>query len=334
MGRSGHASAGRTRRGDELGLRRALSDRILPFLVAAMAFLAALALAGFMAAASLARHWQQGAGANLTVQVTHPADPAPGGGTRREQVLALLRATPGIAQANALSDGELADLLRPWLGNTAESLALPLPAVIRVRLADPGGSPGADLGGLARQLEAAVPGTQVESHQIWLGRLSALARSLQACAGVALLVVAGVAAAVVAVATRAGLASRREAIEIVHGLGATGGYIAGRFARRATWLAALGGLAGALAAFPVLLGLAQLAAPFAGVQAVEPAAPASPLLAALMSEMMSALMSALAAAGALPAGLLISVAALPIAAAAIGFLTAQATVRGWLRRLP
>ena len=325
----------RTGRGDELGLRRAFPDRILPFLVAAMAFLGALAFAGFMAAASLARHWQEGAGANLTVLVPHPGDPAPdggakdggakdGGSTRRDRALALLRGAPGIAQAQTLSDGELADLLRPWLGNASESLALPLPAVIRVRL---GGEGSADLDGLARTLEAAIPGAQVERHQIWIGRLSALARSLQACAGVALLVVAGVAAAVVAVATRAGLSARREAIEIVHGLGATGGYIAGRFARRATWLAAVGGLAGALAALPVLLGLAQLAAPFAGVQALDPSAGVPALDP-------SAGASPLRVAEALPASLLLGVAALPFGAAAIGFLTAQATVRGWLRRLP
>ena len=45
---------------DELGLRRAISDRMLPFLVAAMAFLAALRMAGWVGAASLALHWQQG----------------------------------------------------------------------------------------------------------------------------------------------------------------------------------------------------------------------------------------------------------------------------------
>ena len=61
---------------DELGLRRAFSDRLLPFLVAAMAFLAALALAGAEGAASLARHWREGAGTSLTVQV--PRAGAPG----------------------------------------------------------------------------------------------------------------------------------------------------------------------------------------------------------------------------------------------------------------
>ena len=51
----------------------------------------------------------------------------------------------------------------------------------------------------------------------------------------------------------------------MHGLGATDGYIAGRFAGRAT--AARGdraALAGAVLALPVLLALAGLAAPFAG----------------------------------------------------------------------
>jgi cell division transport system permease protein len=112
---------------DELGLRWALSDRMLPLLVAAMAFLAALALAGWFGSAALARHWQQGAGASLTVQVPQPAEPS----TRIDQkgvdqkgvdqsrlsaVLALLTGTPGVASAHALSDQELADLLRPWLG--------------------------------------------------------------------------------------------------------------------------------------------------------------------------------------------------------------------------
>ena len=80
---------------DELGLRRAISDRLLPFLVAAMAFLAALAMAGWVGAASLARHWQQGAGSALTVQVPRPQEPAAqGSGTRLERVLALLVAPP------------------------------------------------------------------------------------------------------------------------------------------------------------------------------------------------------------------------------------------------
>jgi cell division transport system permease protein len=297
---------------DDLGLQRALSDRLLPFLVAAMAFLAALGLAGSLAAAGLARHWQQGAEAALTIQVPNPgADSAAPGLSRLARVLALLRTDPTVADARPLTDAELDALLRPWLGAEAGQLALPLPAVIAVHLADP----AAPLGALTATLVAAAPGTLVESHGVWVRRLAALARSLQACAAVALLVVAAVAVAVVAVATHAGIAARREAIEIVHGLGAPDGYIAARFAGRATRLAAIGAAAGALAALPVLLTLAGLAAPFGGL-----AAPDTPV-------------AALAPAG-LPILLWLALPLLPLIAAAIGYLTAQATVRSWLRRLP
>ncbi len=308
---------------DELGLKRALADRMLPFLVAAMAFLAALALAGWVGAATLAQHWQRGAGASITVQVPQPGDPAAGagGGSRLERVLDDLAAAPGIAGARALSPAELQDLLRPWLGAGPQPLLARMPSVVAVRLASPPPAPAA-LAALGARLDRAAPGTVLETQGVWIDRLLALARSLQACAGAALLVVAGVAAAVVAVATRAGLAARREAIEIVHGLGATDGFIAARFAGRATLLAATGGIAGALAALPVLMALARLAAPFAAGGAMASAGgPAAAVLGQRLAD-------------ALPAALWLLLPGLPLAAAAIGFATAQVTVRRWLRRLP
>ena len=66
----------RPSRFDDLGLRRALSDRLLPALVGAMTFLAALTVAGVLAAAAIAEHWQTGAAAVLTVQVPRPGEPA------------------------------------------------------------------------------------------------------------------------------------------------------------------------------------------------------------------------------------------------------------------
>ncbi len=328
----GRVVIARRGRFDALGLRRALSDRLLPGLVAAMAFLAALALAGAVAASSLASRWREGAGAVLTVQVPDPLAPSvagPGtapGSSRVDAVRALLRAEPGVAAAHLLGEAELAELLRPWLG-AGDALSLPLPGVIEVRLRGGADAEAAGAGGaapgeaadgrgdtLAGRLAQAAPGTLVERNGDWMRRLGALARSLQACAAAALLVVAGVAAAVVAVATRAGLSARRDAIGIVHGLGATDGYIAGRFAARATLLASLGAGLGALAALPVLLGLASLAAPFAAPAASDAAA----------------------ASGfdALPATIWGALPVLPLAAAAIGWATAQFTVRRWLRRLP
>jgi cell division transport system permease protein len=298
----------RPRGADDLGLRRALSDRLLPLLVAAMVFLAALALAGVIAASALARHWQAGAGSLLTVQVPQPDTASPAGPPRAESVASLLKTTPHIA-ARRLSADDLAAILRPWLGADAGPLSLDLPAVFEVRLLD-----SADTHNLAASLGEAAPGILVERNSVWFDRLGVLARSLQASAALALAVTAAVATAVVAVATRAGLAVRRDAIDIVHGLGATDGMIAGHFARRITLLVFWGAMLGLALAIPLLLGLATLTAPFS---------PDRPPVGSVPDVL-----------GTLPLPLWSLLPVLPVTAAAIGWLTAQSTVRSWLSGLP
>ena len=301
----------RPARFDELGLRRALADRMVPFLVAAMAFLAALAIAGWMGAAALAARWESGAGSTLTVQVPKPGEPdATGSGTRLHTVETLLSAAPGVESAKALSDDQLNTLLRPWLGADLKNLAVPVPGVIAVHLT----GDTRDLSGMQAQLEQKAPGTIVEDHATWAGRLATLARSLQLCSGLVLLVVALVTAAVIAVATRSGLASRRDAIMIVYQLGATDGYIAQRFAARAAVLASVGGVIGGLFALPVVFMLSNLAAPLAGATAPAPVTAAAFAF--------------------LPLSLWLLPLILPVAAVVIGWCTTQITMRQWLRQLP
>jgi cell division transport system permease protein len=292
------------RRVDHLGLRSAMAERLTPMLIGAMSFLAALAIAGALAASSLAGQWTQNTGAALTVQVPEPADKSQEGkATRLQAVLTLLQNATDVAGAKALSGAELNTLLRPWLGEDAAKLALPIPAVITASWTGDG-PPDA----LRGALEAVAPGTLVETGARWAARVAALTGSLQASAVSVLFIVALVASAVISVVTHAGLAQRRETIEIIHGLGALDSDIAIRFAIRATSLAAFGAAIGTACALPVLLWLAALAAPFAGI-VPNP----GPL--------------------ALPVSLWVALPAVPAAAALIGWVTTQVTVRGWLRRL-
>ncbi len=328
MREASSAAAGpvpRRRRPDGLSLRRALSGRLLPALVAAMTFLAALALAGAVGASLLAARWSGGAAAALTVQVPRP-DEAAAAGSRIDAVMALLAGEPAFALRRRLDRAALARLLAPWLGPDAD-IALPLPGVVQLRL----GAGAALPADLAARLEQAAPGTLLERNAAWSDRLVLLGTSLQACAALALVVVAGVAVAVVAVATGAALAARRQAIEIVHGLGASDGYIAGRFAGRAARLALLGGLAGTLLSVPLLLELCRLAAPFAAPAALDPADAMSVAAGSTGPTGFGGLSGLL---DRVPWPLWIALPLLPMLTASIGWATAQATVRTWLRRLP
>ncbi len=260
-------------------------NRLLPVLSAAMVFLAALAGAGSLAAASLANHWREAA-AGTTIQV--PQDEAPA-------AAALL----GPA-THRMSPAEMASALKPWLGGDTATIAMPLPAVITL----PGNPPP----NLEQALARAAPGAVVVRDTVWQQRAAVLADSLQSGAALAAGVVAFVAVGMVAAATIAGLSGQQEAIETVHYLGATDGQIAGRLAGAASAHALAGSAAGSVAAMPVLLVLARMTAPF------QPSPGAAPhvLLPAVWALLV----------------------ALPLAAGLTVWLTAHATMRVRLRRLP
>ena len=235
-------------RADPIGLRGALADRLLVALIAAMALFATFAMAGHEAVSQLAKRWQQGANAAVTVQIPNPT-PA-----RMEAALEALRALPAVREAQAVDTARMAELLRPWLGDVA---GLPLPGVIELRLADLAADPVL----IGDRVAEAVPGAVTEAHGVFAARLADVARALSVAALVALLLVAVVGASVVVLAVRAGIAARRDSVMVLHMLGAADRDIARRFARRTAWLALLGAILGVALAAALLWGLSQLAGP-------------------------------------------------------------------------
>ena len=242
-------------RRSDLPLDKDALSRFLPCLIAFMVFLAILAMAGMLVLNATASRWDQGIRGTLTVQVMPVEDPSKDD-ERLQVVLSVLAQMPEIDRYEMLTDDRLLKLLEPWLGPATGSRDLPLPRLVDVEL-----KTGADLNAevLSRQLAARVPGTSVADHRIWLKRL---VRLIQTVEGLATLVLAFIALATVGTVvftTRTGLDIHREAIEVMHLIGAQDSYVAGQFASRAFSLGLKGGVFGLLLAVPTLLGIGYLA---------------------------------------------------------------------------
>lgn len=295
-------------RRSDLPLERDASRRFLPWLVALNVFLAVLALAGLMVISEAAGRWDRGLSGTLTVQIPpasddDPAKAAAANQTRLTRALDLLRATPGIASARALDRKELASLMEPWLGSGELVSELPMPALIDVRLTP---DSGVNVEGLSSALAAVVSDATIDDHKKWLDRLILLARSITGIAAAIVLLVGGAAITTVIFITRTGLSLHHDVIELLHVMGAQDEYVARQFESHALALCLKGGIIGFVLAALTLLAIGAL-------------------VGRLGSQLLPPVEISLAQ--------WIMLAALPLAIALIGMLTARVIVMRSLARL-
>lgn len=243
--------AGRAETAARAGLALGRDDAPLhlDWIVAAMSFIGALALLAALAVADLGGRWERGLTGALTVEIP-AADTVAADTARLQRALEIVRAEPGIARAEPITTAKLLDLLAPWLGAGAVAEDLPLPQLIDVTLS-PGGA--IDLAGLRRKLAGAVDRATVDDHGVWLGELLRLIRFATALAGAIVALVTLTAMAAIVLATRVGLAIHRDAVDLLHMIGAEDIYIARQFADQALRLGLRGGALGFVAAAGVIV---------------------------------------------------------------------------------
>jgi len=225
----------------------------LDLVIGVMAFLAALAIASVLVANRTAQGWRAGLTGRLTVQVLPQGDMAPEGEVAA--ALVLLRATPGVVRAVALSDADNLALVEPWLGKDAVIADLPFPRVIDVET-EPGAA--VDSAALAGRLKQVAPHAVLDDHGRWVDRLKSASGAVVWSALVILVLIAVATAATVAFATRAGLAAHREIVMLLHLMGAQDRFIARAFEWHYFIAALVAGLIGALAATLAFIAVGEL----------------------------------------------------------------------------
>ena len=164
------------------------------------------------------------------------------------RAVAAARAAPGVRGVDVVPQSEMRKTLERWLGETATSPDLPIPAMATVELA-----PGADPAAVAKAVRARVPGARFSAESAELKPLLNSLRALQWLAVSLVLLMAVATAAAIVLAARGALDTHRSTVDIMHGIGATDRQVTRLFVRKIAIDAIAGALSAAMAAGLVLL---------------------------------------------------------------------------------
>jgi cell division transport system permease protein len=230
-------------------------DGLLPWVIAVMLFLTTLALVSAVTLGNGLDNWSRGLTTSLSVQVisADPDDRA----QKTDQALKMLRATPGIEFAGNVTDAEVMELLSPWLGELPSDSGLPIPTLIEIRLISPD---SVNIPALKQRLTSISPDIRLDDHQAWMIQIFKLATSIRWILAIVVFMIILSTISIVIFGCRAGLATHKESIEIMHMLGAEDNLIAKAFDERYMLHGLKGGIAGTLIAAITLYALSNIVA--------------------------------------------------------------------------
>lgn len=282
---------------------RRLASGPMPWVIAIMIALTVMAAAAGLALGNLVNRAQADLSGALTVQIVEAN--AELRAAQAEQAAALLKADPAVAGLRVIPEGELAELLAPWIGMTDDgNSAVPIPALIDVQLS--GLADKAEVARINALLVDAIPTARVDAQSDWLRPVYDALAALRYLALGLIALLAFTSAGAVWLAARSTFTNHRRTVEIVHLLGGTDRQIAQVFQRGITIDAIMGGAAGLL-----LGGLAVW----------------------LIGRRFAAIDSGMVAGGNLGQGDWLVLVAIPIAGVLLAMLTARITVMSALKRM-
>lgn len=248
-------------RKQELPLKGEHTSLFLQVIISIAVFIFAITLSGVLSVDSMISSWNKSILGSLTVQIIPVND------TNKEKARAetlayeekaveFLKSVNGIIKVSPLSDQQLDELLRPWLGDEINISDLPTPRIIDVKI-----SPKADIDflQLSKDLAIASPQASLDNHKLWLNKLIAFADGLKLIASTILILVAAITSGAIFYTTQMSLGLHHNIIEILHIIGAKDAYIAQQYAKRTAFLGFVGGVIGLFFAVPAIFFIGNLA---------------------------------------------------------------------------
>lgn len=237
----------RGKRRYDLPLNKASGTGFLILLICLMTFLAMLALSASFALSAMTDRWSSGLENRVTVEL-----PAESGGkvikpdelqNLTQKANSLLVNHPSVLETHVMTQEEIKELVKPWLGEELLLSNVPLPGLISVTLQE---SNAKTIHILEDKLKALHKNARIDTHEEWLTDLLRFTGALQFAAVLLTLVIGVTTVTAVAGAVRSRMAVHHKEVELLHLMGARDSYISRQFQRHSLILAFQGAFCGVI----------------------------------------------------------------------------------------
>ena len=216
------------------------AGRYIPWIVALMVCLAGLLLCGGATLGTAVGQYSHSTSDSFSIQLPYQAD---GARESSAAIMAYLRRQRAVREAKIVDAGTLKSRVSPWLGKGEVLESIPLPTVIEAEVGS-----DVDMQKLTKEITALVPGTEIDSHEIWMGKFSRFADTLRLFVYIFAAFILGCLGLMMVFVSKAALKLHNKTVMLLHSIGADDRYIAHQFQVNAGLLALRGALPGVLLA--------------------------------------------------------------------------------------
>ena len=218
------------------------SHAFLPWIIGIMASMATLLLClGITVGGWVVDHDNNYAN-SFTVNIPSSAENL---SEKLPDVINALQKMHGVTNVSQISEDKLRTLLKPWLGTSEGSEALPLPVVFDVTIEH---KASVNYKQLQSSLTSIIDGTQVDSHELWVDSFVSFSSALRSLMTILASLIIGGLALMIAFTSRASLKLHSRTVNLLHSIGAEDRYIMRQFQYEAFLVTLRGTVPGCIAA--------------------------------------------------------------------------------------
>ena len=229
----------------DIAFKSDINKGFLPFITAFMVFLACITLATAIIGNDLTTDWDRRMSNNITIQVLpdmRNKNPDKEIEERIKNITEILKQTPGIKSSYAMSLKETTELLKPWLGDIGKNkLDIPLPRIITVEVSD---IIPLNIKALTDEIKNYSHLITIETYETWMSEFTKTLSALQTLLGLIIILILTTTGITICYATKSGLTTNKNVIEVMHMVGAQNSYISKHFSNQMMQLSITGGIIG------------------------------------------------------------------------------------------